>query len=147
MEISSICSACTKGVCRGAGTQLCEDFHWALRCFLCLTMSKSLSIKKLEDRASDYSEGEDGQITLSLHHLDSDHFLGSDTDDDNCSIQSVARKSTYTPRQPLRKSPREAAQAASRDSPAQSTSRTKVTKTYPPARKSNSDARSRRAKA
>ena len=55
-------------------------------------MLTPLSVEKLEDRASDYSEGEDSQITLSLAHLDSDHFLGSDLDDDNCSIQSVARK-------------------------------------------------------
>ena len=118
MDISSLCSACTKGVCRGAGTQLCEDFHWALRCFLCLKVLKSLSVKKLEDRASDYSDREDGQITLSLHHLFSDNLLGSDSDDDNHSIQSVARKSTYTPKQPLRKSPWDAAKADSRDSPA-----------------------------
>ena len=98
MEISSMCSACSKGACRGVDIQLCEDFHWAVKCFLCLNMSKSLSVEKLEDRASDYSDREDGQITLSLHHLDSDHFLGSDTDDDNCSIQSVARKSTNTPK-------------------------------------------------
>ena len=109
MEISSMCSACKKGGCREAGTQLCEDSHWALKCFLSLKMSTPLSVEKLEDRASDYSEGEDSQITLSLAHLDSDHFLGSDSDDDNCSIQSVARKSTYIPKQPLRKSPREAA--------------------------------------
>ena len=84
-----MCSACSKGACRGVDIQLCEDFHWAVKRFLCLNMSKYFSVEKLEDRASDYSERE-GQITLSLAHLDSDHFLGSDSDDDNCSIQSVA---------------------------------------------------------
>ena len=111
-------------------------------------MSKSLSVEKLEDRGSDCSEGEDGQITLSLAHLDSDNFLGSDSDsDENCSIQSIAQKSPYITKEPKRKSPREATRTASRVSTTQSTSKPKVTKTYPPAWKSISDARSRRAKA
>ena len=146
MEISSSCSACTKGVCSAADTQLCENLQGAVKCVLCLIISKSISVKKLEDRASDESCEEDGQITLSLHHLDSDHFLGSDSED-NCFIQSVARKSMYAPRQPVRKSPRETAQAALRDSAAQSTSKPTVKRSYPPARKSNSEARARRARA
>ena len=55
-----------------------------------MNMATPHAVEKCEDRGSDYSEGE-CQITLSLAHLDSDHFLGSYSDsDDNCSIQSVA---------------------------------------------------------
>ena len=39
MENSSICSACTKRGCREAASQLCEDFHWALKCFLIMSLS------------------------------------------------------------------------------------------------------------
>ena len=110
-------------------------------------MATPRAVEKSEDRGSDYSEGE-GQITLSLAHLDSEHFLVSDTESD-CSIQSVARRSPYIPKEPIRKSPREATRTASGASTTQSesTSRPKVSKTYPPAHKSVSDARSRRAKA
>ena len=42
MENSSMCSACTKRGCREAGSQLCEDFHWALKCFLNMAFSDFL---------------------------------------------------------------------------------------------------------
>ena len=63
-------------------------------------MSKSISVEKLEDKGSDEICEEKVQITLSLHHLDSDPFLGSNSED-NCSIQSVTRKSVYAPRPPV----------------------------------------------
>ena len=68
-------------------------------------MSKSISVEKLEDKGSDESCEEEGQITLSLCHLHSDHFLEGNSED-NGSIQSVARKSVYAPTPPVRKSPR-----------------------------------------
>ena len=124
VEISSPCSACTKGMCRGADTQLCGnlwgtlylcEIQGAVKCVFHPIMSKSISAEKLEDKGSDKSYEEEGQITLSLCHLDSDHFLGSNSEDDG-SIQSVARKSVYAPRPHVRKSPREAVQSSSRDS-------------------------------
>ena len=66
---------------------------------------------------------------------------------DNFSIQSVAKKSVYAPRQPVRKAPWETAQAALRDSAAQSTSKPPVKRAYPPAKKANTEARARRARA
>ena len=62
----------------------------------------SKSVEKLEDKGSDESSGEEGRITLSLSHLDHDHFLGSDKSEDKGSIQSVARRSAYAPRPPTR---------------------------------------------
>ena len=67
----------------------------------------SKSVEKLEDKCSDKSLGEEGRITLSLSHLDSDHFLGSDNSEDEGSIQSVARRAAYAPRPHTRQSPRD----------------------------------------
>ena len=43
------------------------------KCFISVNMATPRAVEKCEDRDSDYSKGE-GRITLSLSHLDSDHF-------------------------------------------------------------------------
>ena len=88
------------------------------------------SVEKLEDKCSDESSGEEGRITLSLSHLDSNHFLGSDDSEDKGSIQSVARRSVYAPRPPTRQSPRESVQSS-----------------RPPAKRTYPEVRARRARA
>ena len=106
----------------------------------------SKAVEKLEDKVSDKSPGEAGRITLSLSHIDSDHFLGSDNSEDDSSIQSVTRKSVYTPRPPTRKSPREAVQSSLWES-VQASSRPPAKRSYPPAKKANPEARARKARA
>ena len=106
----------------------------------------SKAVEKLEDKGSDESSGEEGRIPLSLSHLDSDHFLGSDNSEDDGSIQSVARKSVYTPRPPTRKSQRESSRSSARDS-VQSLSRPPAKSSYPPTKRANPEARARKSRA
>ena len=106
----------------------------------------SKAVEKLEDKGSDESSGEEGRITLSLSHLDSDHSLGSDNSGDKGSIQSVARRSVYTPRPLTRKSSRESSRSSARDS-VQSSSRPPAKRSFSPAKKANPEARARKSRA
>ena len=75
----------------------------------------SKSVEKFEDKCSDKSSGEEGKITLSLCHLDSDHFLGSDKSEEESIVQSM-RTSIYAPRPLTRQSPRPSTRQSPRES-------------------------------
>ena len=90
-------------------------------------MSTNKPVTKLEDRDSD-SSGDEGKITLSLSHFDSDNFLSTEESEEESPAHST-RDSIYSPRPPTKQSPRESVQSS-----------------RPPARKTYPGASAKRAK-